>query len=399
MTTLATATPNSTPTPTASTSPMPEQPAPRPLLFRSGFPDPAGYAWQPVVAGLRGAVDVQDAGDGLGRLFVVEKAGRIRIVRDGGLLLDPFLEITGRVGSSGTEQGLLGLAFHPGYAQNGYFYVNYTDVFGNTVVSRFQVSPSDPDRADPASERALLRVDQPFANHNGGGLAFGPDGYLYIGLGDGGSGGDPYENGQNPNVLLGKMLRIDLDGADPYAIPLDNPFALGGGRPEVWAIGLRNPWRYSFDRLTGDLYIADVGQNNWEEIHFVPAGAVSGGLGPLLNFGWNALEGSHAYEGEPPAGPLAAPVAEYSHSSGRCSVSGGYVYRGAALPDWQGVYLFADYCSGEVFGLIRTSEDAWAMQALFSTGVNVTTFGQDGAGEIYLIDYGGGRLLKLVASQ
>jgi glucose/arabinose dehydrogenase len=401
MTTQVTDTPVFTPTvsaPSATPTALPEVPPTVPP-YRSGFPDPAAYGWQPVVSGFRGAVDVQNAGDGSGRLFVIEKAGRIVVVRDGALLPDPFLAITGRVGSSGTEQGLLGLAFHPDYARNGFFYVNYTDVSGNTVIARFQVSADDPDRADPGSEKILLRVDQPFANHNGGGLAFGPDGYLYVGLGDGGSGGDPYGNGQNTGVLLGKMLRIDVDGGDPYAIPPDNPFAAGGGRPEIWGIGLRNPWRFSFDRLTGDLYIADVGQNNWEEVDHVPAVTRSSGPQGLLNFGWNALEATHPYEGPLPAGPLTGPVAEYSHSNGRCSVTGGYVYRGNGLPEWQGVYLFADYCTGEVIGLIRTAEDSWTIQPLFYTGANVTTFGQGEDGEIYLVDYGNGILLKLAASQ
>jgi glucose/arabinose dehydrogenase len=361
MTTLAAATPNITPTASAA-SPLPEVPS-----YRAGFPDPAGYVWQPVVSGLRGAVDVQNASDGSGRLFVVEKAGRIRVVQDGALLPDPFLAITGRVGSSGTEQGLLGLAFHPNHSQNGYFYVNYTDVSGNTVIARFQVSADDPNRADPGSEDVLLRVDQPFANHNGGCLAFGPDGYLYIGLGD--------------------------------AIPPDNPYAAGGGLPEIWAIGLRNPWRLSFDRLTGDLYIADVGQNSWEEVDYVSAVTTSGGPQSLLNFGWNVLEATHPFQGPLPAGPLTGPVTEYGHTGNRCSVTGGYVYRGAALQDWAGVYLFADYCTGEVFGLIHTGQDAWATQLLFSTGVNLTTFGQDEAGELYLIDYGDGILLQLAASQ
>src|SRR6266496_268117 len=222
------------------------------------FPDPNAYQWQPVVSGLLRPVDLQV--DGSGRLFVIEKVGRIRIIQDGQLLETPFLDISSKVGSSGNEQGLLGLAFHPQYAQNGRFFVNYTDNNGDTVLARFQVS-SDPNVADPNSEVKLLGVDQPFPNHNGGVLTFGPDGYLYAGLGDGGSQGDPNGNGQNTNVLLGKILRLDVDSADPYAVPSDNPFG-----NEIWAYGLRNPWRISFDRATSDLYIADVGQNQWEEI-------------------------------------------------------------------------------------------------------------------------------------
>lgn len=375
--TLATAVPDFTPTPT-----VPGE-SPEASPYRSGFPDPAGYVWQTVVVGLNRPVDVQNAGDGSQRLFVVEKGGRIQVIRSWQALPEPFLDISGRVGSGGSEQGLLGLAFHPGYASNGVFFVNYTDRSGNTVVARFQASPDDPDRALPASEQVLLRVDQPYANHNGGGLAFGPDGRLYIGLGDGGSGGDPQGNGQNPSTYLGKMLRLDVD--DPAAAP------------EVWASGLRNPWRYSFDPLTGDLYVADVGQGQWEEVNFVPAGAPAG-----LNFGWSYYEGSQPFSGQPPAGlDFVWPVAEYPHSGSLegmsgCSVTGGYVYRGQEMPEWQGVYFFGDYCSGGVFGLARTGESDWLAAALFSPGGNITTFGVDEAGELYLAEYGSGSLLRLM---
>lgn len=376
-TTLATAIPDFTPTPT-----VPGE-SPEASPYRAGFPDPAGYVWQPVVVGLNRPVDIQNAGDGSQRLFVVEKGGRIQVVRNWQTLPEPFLDISGRVGSSGSEQGLLGLAFHPNYASNGYFFVNYTDRSGNTVVARFQASPDDPDRTLPSNEQVLLRVNQPYANHNGGGLAFGPDGRLYIGLGDGGSGGDPQGNGQNPDTYLGKMLRLDVD--DPDAVP------------EVWASGLRNPWRYSFDALTGDLYVADVGQGQWEEVNFVPAGAPAG-----LNFGWSFYEGSHSFSGQPPAGvDFVWPVAEYPHSGSLegmsgCSVTGGYVYRGQELPEWQGVYFFSDYCSGGVFGLARTGESDWLATALFSPGGNLTTFGVDEAGELYLAEYGSGSLLRLM---
>jgi glucose/arabinose dehydrogenase len=239
-----------------------------------------------------------------------------------------------------------------------------------------------------------LNVNQPYANHNGGGLAFGPDGYLYIGLGDGGSGGDPLGNGQNLQTMLGKLLRIDVDHVERYAIPTDNPFGESGGLPEIWAYGLRNPWRFSFDWLTGDLYIGDVGQDLWEEVDFVPAGKPGG-----MNFGWSNYEGNHPYKDQPSgSATFTWPVAEYSHSEG-CSVTGGYVYRGSSLPEWQGVYFYGDYCSAKVWGLIQTSQDNWQSKILFSTSAKITTFGVDEAGEIYLADYQSGALLRLTRRQ
>lgn len=338
------------------------------------FPTPRAYRWQLLVSGLQRPVDLQ--ADGSGRLFVLEKVGRIRILQTGSLLQASFLDITDRVGSSANEQGLLGLAFHPGYTQNGYFFVNYTDRNGDTVISRFQVS-GDPNFSDPASEFKLLGINQPRGNHNGGGLAFGPDGYLYAGLGDGGSQGDPQGNGQKLTTLLGKILRLDVDSAEPYAIPADNPFGT-----EIWAYGLRNPWRISFDTATGDLYIADVGQYVWEEINFLPAGSPGG-----ANFGWNYREGTHPYEGSAPDG-LIDPVAEYSHSEGGCSVTGGYVYRGS-MPEWNGIYLYGDYCTGFIWGLIN-SGSGWQAQLLFDTDVNITSFGQDESGEVYIVADSGG---------
>jgi len=373
----------------------PVLPSPAPTIPASAtslpaFPDPAGYAWNPVIGGLELPTDIQNAGDGSGRLFIVEKPGRILILKGGQLLPTPFLDISGKVGSRNTEQGLLGLAFHPKYAQSGLFYVNYTDENGNTVIARFHVSAGNPDLADPSSEADILRVDQPYNNHNGGGLAFGPDGYLYIGLGDGGSEDDPLLNGQNLRTLLAKMLRIDVDHGSNYAIPSDNPFVKGGGLPEIWAYGLRNPWRFSFDHVTGDLYIADVGQDAWEEIDFVPAGTPGG-----LNFGWSFFEGMHAYKGQPPANAsFSLPVTEYSHADG-CSVTGGYVYRGAALPEWQGVYFYGDYCSGNIWGMRVVNGSASQAKILFTTNAQITTFGVDEAGEIYLADYGTGELLRL----
>jgi glucose/arabinose dehydrogenase len=374
------------PTPTYTASPSP--------TAMPSFPDPAGYAWVPVISGLALPLDIQNAGDGSGRLFIVEKRGRILVSKDNQLVPVPFLDIVGEVDSQHTEQGLLGLAFHPDYAKSGLFFVNYIDLNGNTVIARFHVSADDPNRADPAGEVDLLHVDQPYANHNGGGLAFGPDGYLYIGLGDGGSGGDPSGNGQNLQTLLGKMLRIDVDHGEGYAIPSDNPFAKGGGLPEIWAYGLRNPWRFSFDRLTGDLFIADVGQDAWEELDVIPAGTPGG-----MNFGWNYYEGNHPYKNQPPAGEgFAFPVAEYSHAEG-CSVTGGYVYHGVALPEWQGIYFYGDYCSGTVWGLAKDDQGNWQAKNLFSSAFQITTFGVDEAGEIYLADYRSGTLLELVRKQ
>jgi glucose/arabinose dehydrogenase len=320
-------------------------------------------------------VDVQHAGDGSGRLFVVEQPGRIRIVENGQLLETPFLDITDRVNDGGNEQGLLGLAFHPNYEQNGFFYVNYTRGGGDTVIARFQVT-GNPNLADPNSSTQLLEIEQPFPNHNGGVLAFGPDGYLYIGSGDGGSAGDPFGNGQSLNTLLGKVLRIDVDNGDPYAIPPDNPFG-----NEIWAYGLRNPWRMSFDSATGDLWIGDVGQGTWEEIDLYPFGAPGG-----LNFGWVIFEGSHPYGGSNATG-LTMPVSEYNHTEGGCSVTGGYVYRGA-MSEWQGIYLYGDYCTGFIWGLIPFG-DGWQAQRLYASGLSISSFGVDETNELYVADLGG----------
>jgi glucose/arabinose dehydrogenase len=356
-----------------STSMPTEAPSTEPPPSASTFPDPNAYQWQMIASGLQRPVDLQP--DGSGRLFILEKAGRIRIIENEQLLNEPFLDITDRVGSRGNEQGLLGLAFHPQYEENGWFYVNYTDTNGDTVLARFQVS-SDANRSDPGSELRLLGVDQPYPNHNGGALAFGPDGNLYAGLGDGGAAGDPQGNAQSLDTLLGKILRLDVDSGEPYAIPGDNPFG-----NEIWAYGLRNPWRLSFDTATGDLYIGDVGQGEWEEIDFLAAGSAGG-----ANFGWDHREGAHDYEGGGPAGMI-DPVAEYSHPEGGCSVSGGYVYRGA-MPEWNGIYLYGDYCTGIIWGLFR-SVAGWQEQQLFDVDVTITSFGQDENGEVYLVSDSG----------
>lgn len=378
----------SSPTPTAAVPATGGQ-SNIPTDNAKAFPDAAGFTWAPVVSGLNRPLAVVAMPDGQ-RMLTVEQAGVIRVLQNGGLLADPFLDITSRVGSGGNEQGLLGLALHPDYAKNGFFYINYTNKSGNTVIARYNVSANDPNKADPNSEKVLLRQDQPFPNHNGGSMVFGPDGYLYMGLGDGGSAGDPHGNGQSTNTLLGKILRIDVNNGDPYAIPSGNPFASGGGKPEIWAYGLRNPWRFSFDRLTGDLYIADVGQNLWEEIDFLPSGTPGG-----TNFGWNYREGKHSYSGTPPANlQLTDPVVDYSHGFG-CSVTGGYVYRGQALPEFRGIYLFADYCSGRLWGLMRGADGNWQSQELLQAKWNVTSFGQDNNGELYAVDQSSGSILRL----
>lgn len=391
--TEASATPEPlSPTPTNSvgaseTASIPE-PTPAPettatLPAPVTLPEAQKYQWVGVFSGLQSPIGIANAGDGSGRLFIIEQAGVIRMVENGQLSNQSFLNIKDRVGANGSERGLLGLTFHPKYKENGYFYVNYTGKDGNSVISRFQASGNT---ADPASEKKLLGVAQPYPNHNGGSVAFGPDGYLYLGFGDGGSGGDPLGNGQSTHTLLGKILRIDVDKGDPYASPADNPFAGGGGEPEIWAYGLRNPWRFSFDSATGDLYIADVGQNQWEEIDFLAAGSPGS-----ANFGWNMMEGSHAYNGSDSEAYI-APVAEYSHNDG-CSVTGGYVYRGVALPEWQGVYFYGDYCSGTIWGLYQGA-NGWIANELFKTSANISSFGVDENGEIYFSDYGG-EILRL----
>lgn len=314
------------------------------------------------------------------RLFVVEKAGRIQIVDEEGRRAEPFLDIMDRVGSGGSEQGLLSVAFHPEYGNNGLFYVNYTNRNGDTVVSRFQVGEA-PDRADPAGEQILLTIGQPYQNHNGGQLQFGPDGYLYVGMGDGGSGGDPQNHGQNPATLLGALLRLDVDagGEAGYAIPPDNPYVGSDtGRNEVWAIGLRNPWRFSFDRETGDLYIADVGQNQYEEVNVAPAGHPA-----PINYGWNIMEGLHCYGSDScDQEGLYLPAVEYSHPEGGCSITGGYVYRGEQFPALSGNYFYGDFCTGRVWSFLPPDGEP---RQVASVQGNITSFGQDAMGELYLL--------------
>lgn len=346
-----------------------------------------------VATGLTSPVDLQTPDDGTGRMFIVEQPGTVRIISNGSLLPTPFLDIHSLVNFGG-EMGLLGIAFHPNFAQNPTFYLNYDRLSGGkiqTVIARYRVSAGDPNQADPASETILLLVNQPFGNHKGGQLVFGNDGFLYIGLGDGGSGGDPLGNGQSLQTLLGKMLRIDVDhtsGGLPYAIPPDNPFASGGGLPEIWAYGLRNPWRFSFERNTGRLFCADVGQAHFEEVDLLENGG---------NFGWNIMEGLHCFN--PMSGcnmtGLTLPIFEYSHNDGE-AVIGGYVYHGKAISSLVGTYVFGDYASGKIWGLTENPPGTWTRTELLSTGTNLSSFGQDQTGELYVVEYNGS-ILKVVA--
>lgn len=347
---------------------------------------------EPFASGLSAPVALTHAGDGSGQLYAVEQRGYIRVIEpDGAVSETPFLEIPDGV-IAGGERGLLGLAFHPEYPDDPRIFVMYTAApDGANTISEFTVASGT---ADPASERILLAIPDFAGNHNGGNVVFGPDGYLYAGTGDGGGGGDPQENGQNPNALLGKILRIDVDSSDPYGIPEDNPFADGtGGAPEVWAIGMRNPWRFSFDRDTGDLWIADVGQSAWEEIDAEPPG--EGGR----NYGWNTMEGPECYgAAECDQTGLTLPVAAYTHDEG-CTVIGGFVYRGSDWPALTGTYLYGDYCSGRLWGL--NAEAAMGAQAtdpvpLLDAGVFLSAFGEDEAGELYAVDLGGGAILRVV---
>jgi hypothetical protein len=346
-----------------------------------------------IVSGLNFSLYLAAPPGDLHRLFIVEKGGVIRIVKDGSLLPVPFLDISTQV-SLAREQGLLGLAFDPEYASTGRFVVHYTDPLGDTRLSFFQVSP-DPDAADAGSEAVILTADQPYDNHNGGQVTFGPDGFLYLGLGDGGSSGDPQSRGQDLTDLLGSILRIDVRAGLPYTIPPDNPFVgIAGARSEVWGYGLRNPWRFSFDRATGDLYIGDVGESRYEEIDVSPA---AGGAGQGVNYGWNRMEGAHCFGGDScDQTELVLPVLEYGHSQG-CSVTGGYVYRGSAVPALQGQYFFADVCQGWIrsfryAGGAATELTEWST---LSTGGSIVSFGEDAAGELYLLEEGG-RVSKIV---
>lgn len=365
-------TPTVTPLPT--NTPIPENPVTsiNLALVAGGFVKP---------------VYLTHAGDG--RLFVVEQDGTIRIIQDGVVLPQPFLDIDQQVGSSQSEQGLLSVAFHPKFGENGRFFVYHTDNDGDTVISRFQVRADDPNQADPGSELVLLTLPQPYGNHNGGLIKFGPDGYLYVGLGDGGSANDPLLAGQDRSTLLGKILRLDVDFNEAgYAVPATNPFVNDeNARNEIWAYGLRNPWRFSFDRLTGDLYIADVGQNIWEEVHFQPANSPGG-----ENYGWNIMEGTHCFQTETcDQTGLEMPVVDYQHGDRSCSVTGGYVYRGQQFLGLYGNYFYGDYCSGKVWSLLPQPDGSWVNNLVWDqAGLFISSFGEDVNGELYLLSYGNG---------
>lgn len=384
-------------------------------------PDNPEVSWPAItlvemVTGLTGPLHITHAGDGSGRLFIVEKSGRIKVYLNS-IYQGTFLDIHTKVSTTG-EQGLLSVVFSPDYTTNGYFYVDYTNLAGDTVIARYQVS-ADPGIANPGSEEILLTVDQPFTNHNGGQMAFGPDGYLYIGMGDGGSGGDPGNRAQNPGELLGKILRIDVRPASAipstpagsnrsflpvlyvpgestsYRIPPDNPYInTPGYQPEIWALGLRNPWRFSFDRVNGDLYIADVGQNEWEEVNVQPNTSTGG-----ENYGWHILEGAHCYNpssGCVPPPAYAAPAFEYPHGTNDtngCSITGGYVYRGSTYPSMQGTYFFGDFCKGKIWG--ASYDNGWQTSLLTTAPFLISTFGEDEAGEIYVADYGNGKIYRI----
>ena len=410
--------PGPTVTPVPTTAPLPTT-APAgsggpPIVSSSpAGTSPTTSGWEPpalvlsvVATGLQRPLWVGSAGDGSGRLFAVEQAGTIRVIRDGRLLSQPYLDLRDRV-SSGGERGLLGLAFAPTFARDGRFFVDATDPDGNTFVAEFRAPDPAADVAAAtdaaaatgvaaATERVILRIAQPFPNHNGGGIIARPDGTLWIGTGDGGSGGDPLGNGQGRTTLLGKLLRIDptATGDAPYTVPRDNPFAgRSDVRGEIWALGLRNPWRFSFDRATGDLWIGDVGQDRWEEVDRVRAGDAGG-----RNFGWNVVEGRHCFspaDGCPTAG-LTLPVAEYDHGKG-CAITGGFVYRGAAIPALVGTYLYADSCSGRLWGLDAAAEVP-EPRLLASTGASIASFGEDDAGELYVADIVGGTISRIVAA-
>lgn len=399
----STATSAPEPTETAvEPSPTPEQEssptatntaAPSPVEEPTVVPEPVfpEIALEEFVTGLNMPVGIVSVPDDSGRLFIVEKNGTIAIVAGGEVVAGKLLDISDRVNAGAPEQGLLGLALHPDFSTNGWLYVNYTDRNGDTVISRFQANEAL-DLADPASELIMIQIDQPAANHNGGNLEFGPDGYLYIGTGDGGGSGDTFEQAQNGQTMLGAMLRIDVDAGEPYAIPADNPFIDDPDvLDEIWAIGLRNPWRYSFDSETGDLFIADVGQNRIEEINFQSASSTGG-----ENYGWPMMEGRDCFSSDScdPEG-LVLPIFEYDHALG-CSVTGGNVYRGEQFPELDGFYFLSDFCSGNIWAL-QPGAEGWQSALLLESGRNISAFGVDATGEILLADMYAGTLYRVVS--
>lgn len=355
---------------------------------------PQSIALQPMVTGLTSPLGLEPSPDGSNRLFVVEQGGTIHIIQNGALVPAPFLDISGKI-TTGGEMGLLGLTFHPQFTQNGKFYVNYVRTVAGqiqSVIAEYAVSAANPNQADPTSERILLTVDQVgnFNNHKAGQLAFGPDGFLYFGLGDGGSEGDPFGNGQNTQTLLGKMMRIDVNTTSPglqYGIPPDNPFVGGGGLPEIYAIGFRNPWRFSFDRASGRLFVGDVGQDKFEEVDIVQKGQ---------NYGWNTMEATHCFNPSSNCNMtgLTLPIAEIPHPEGE-AVLGGFIYHGSALASLQGQYIFGDL-NGKIWALQEGPPNTFTRSLLMDSGLSLSSFGQDESSELYVVDIGNGRVLKIV---
>lgn len=357
---------------------------------------------EPVYRDFQLPVFLTHAGDGSGRSFVVEKTGKIWVIDDGEVQSEPFLDVSGKITTSSNEQGLLGMAFAPNFSETGHIFVNYTDRQGTTTVERYTVQAGAPNQADAQSGFTVLTVAQPAGNHNAGMLDFGPDGYLYVPLGDGGAANDRFGNGQNPDALLGKILRLDVtsDPAQPYLIPADNPFvnADWNGRPvrdEVWAIGLRNPWRTSFDRQTGDFWVADVGQNQIEEVNVIQPGAPGG-----ANLGWPIMEGQSCFNAATcDQTGLTLPIVDYTHVGGNCSVTGGYVYRGAEIPQWNGIYFYGDYCSGRMWALAPDGSGGWANAEILDSDLVLSSFGEDEAGELYALDYGSGTIYRMLPEE
>ena len=362
------------------------------LLLLATIAPAQDVALLPIASGLNQPVALTHAGDT--RLFITQQIGTVMVYDALGLRATPFLDIRSLV-LSGGERGLLSVAFHPRYRDNGFFFVYYTNKNGDNSVARYQVSANDPDRADPASGTILLTIPHPdFANHNGGQLQFGPDGYLYIGTGDGGSGGDPSNHAQDLTQLLGKLLRIDVDHGLPYTIPASNPFfGRGNARNEIWAYGLRNPWRFSFDRSTGELWIGDVGQDTYEEVDLQPATSIGG-----ENYGWRKMEGFHCYNPSTNCTDpsFTMPILEYSHAQGACSITGGYRYRGTQIPSLKGAYLYGDYCTGSIWTATQTN-GVWTSKTLFTTTIRISSFGEDVSGELYVMDVAKGIVYKFIA--
>lgn len=367
-----------------------------PLLYRDAIPSLDTIQFEVVVDDLVRPIFMTHANDDSGRLFIAEQGGRVKVWdgSDVSMFLDVSDLVSPDANTDGyTERGFLGLAFHPDYAENGTFFVNYTDFRGTTNIARYQVS-DDANVADADSAEIIFTQNQPYPNHNGGHMAFGADGYLYISLGDGGSAGDPLNSGQNPTTLLGTIMRLDVDGETGYAIPEDNPFVGSDeGADEVWSWGWRNPWRFSFDRVTDDMYIGDVGQAQWEEVNFEPADNTGG-----LNYGWNFFEATTVYQGGGDQSATVIPFAEYNHAGGSCSVTAGYTYRGEALPDWEGVFFYGDYCSGQMWTAYRSDAETWVADELTDTDFNIASFGEDEDGELYIVNYQG-TLLKIVPAE